>query len=118
MTDITLRGEGEEVMTREFLGTWWIVEMEVWDRDYLNLVVPAHITFEPGGLGEFQFGTVQGWIDCRFAERRVEFSWEGLSDGDNASGRGWGAISEAGTLEGRLFIHNSDDSAFVAQRAQ
>ncbi len=47
----TLRGEGEEGMAGEFLGAWRIVEMEVWDRDYLDLVVPAHITFEPGGLG-------------------------------------------------------------------
>ncbi len=90
-------------MSAEFQGTWRIVEMEVWDREYLDLVVPAHITFESDGLGEFQFGTVQGWLDCRFAAGRVEFSWEGLSDGDTVSGRGWGAISEAGKLEGRIF---------------
>lgn len=51
--------------TNPFLGSWRIVEMECWDREYIDLVVPGHITFAKDNLGSFQFGTVQGWLDCR-----------------------------------------------------
>lgn len=93
--------------------------MELWDRDYLDLEVLAHITFKGDRLGSFQFGAVRGWIDFRLVEREgepaVEFSWEGFNDRDPSCGRGW-AILVDGELRGRLFIHNSDDSGFTAQR--
>ncbi len=103
-----------------FLGPWRIVHMEIWDRDYLDLDVPAHITFEKDRLGSFQFGAVRGWIDYRVisdgGSSKVEFSWEGINDADSTCGRGWAAIADE-QLVGRLFLHNSDDSAFVAERA-
>lgn len=102
---------------RSFRGRWRIVSSEVWDRHYLDLEKPAHITFERDGLGTLSFGVVRGWIDYRISERDgmpyVEFSWEGHSDTDPCCGRGWAAIPGK-ELVGRLFIHNSDDSAFVA----
>jgi len=51
-----------------FRGTWRIEEMEVWGSDYLDLVVPAHLTFDDESIGSFQFGTVAGGLDCRFDE--------------------------------------------------
>jgi hypothetical protein len=104
----------------EFLGHWKIVQMDTWAQDYVDLVVPGHVTFEDDGLGEFQFGTVVGWLDCRFNRDDrdrplVEFSWDGRSDSDPGCGRGWARI-EDGKLMGHLFIHCSDDSAFVAER--
>ena len=77
--------------------------MDVWDNDYLDLVEPAHITFEVryGGRG---------------GSASAEFSWEGFSDADPASGRGWATLGTAGRLVGHIFIHNSDDSGFVAER--
>jgi hypothetical protein len=103
-----------------FRGKWRIVEMEQWDREYIDLIVPGHITFDDDGNGSFQFGTVEGWLDCRFQSvdgvERVEFSWEGVSENDQACGRGWAAIQD-GELRGRLFIHASDDSAFRAQKS-
>lgn len=103
-----------------FLGAWRIVQMELWERDYLDLEVPAHITFEKDRLGSFQFGAVRGWIDYRVtadgASSKVEFSWEGFNDSDPSCGRGWAAIADD-RLVGRLYLHNSDDSAFVAERA-
>src|SRR5262245_49169933 len=110
-----------EAQTPEaFVGYWRIVEMELWDRDYLDLVVPAFIEFDGEQMGQFQFGTVRGWLDCRFEERDgvevVEFSWEGVNDNDPGCGRGWAALQED-RLEGRLYIHRGDDSGFVALRA-
>lgn len=103
----------------QIVGTWRITEMELWDRDYLDLEVPAHITFEDDRLGSFQFGAVRGWIDYRLAsiegKPRIEFSWEGFNDADPSCGRGWGSIL-GDRLEGRFYFHSSDDSAFVAER--
>jgi hypothetical protein len=42
-------------MKSPFDGRWRIVEMEQWDRDFLDLESPAHITFESGGQGELHF---------------------------------------------------------------
>ena len=103
-----------------FRGTWRILEMEVWDKDYLDLEVPAYISFGADHMGEFQFGTVHGWIDYRTLERDgrpgIEFSWEGNSEGDQSCGRGW-AVLDGAEITGRLFIHRGDDSAFRAQRS-
>jgi hypothetical protein len=45
----------------------------------------------------------------------VEFSFDGHDEGDRISGRGW-AILTAGTLRGRVCLHNGDESAFSATR--
>ena len=64
--------------TNPFLGRWRVVAMEQWDRDYIDMVVPGYIAFEKDNLGHFQFGTVQGELDCpveaQGAASRVEFS--------------------------------------------
>src|SRR3954451_19806246 len=87
---------------------------------YLDLVEPAHIVFESENDGAFVFGTVKGWLDVRYGARDgsacAEFSWEGLNDTDPACGRGWVILGTAGRLVGHIFIHNSDDSGFVAKR--
>jgi hypothetical protein len=92
--------------------------MEQWDAEYIDLEVPAYIAFVRN-QGAFQFGTVRGWLDCRYGMRGnlplVEFSWDGNSDGDPGSGRGWANLT-AGRLEGHIFIHCSDDSSFRARR--
>jgi hypothetical protein len=101
-------------------GPWRIVQMELWDDDFLDLVAPAHITFEDEGLGSFAFGCVQGSTDCRFGTENglplVEFSWEGSDEMDPASGRGWALLTTNTQLEGRLFFHCGDESDFCAHR--
>ncbi|HNR12260.1 MAG TPA: hypothetical protein PKM59_02985 [Thermodesulfobacteriota bacterium] len=105
---------------KDFIGYWRIVEMEAWDQEYVNLEVPGHFTFHKGGSGHFQFGLVQGEMDCRLENRdgkaRIEFSWEVQEELDPASGRGW-AVIEDGELNGRIFFHQGDDSAFRARHS-
>ena len=64
-----------------------------------------------------RFGTLHGSIDHRTVWRdgvpALEFSWEGSHDMDSASGRGL-ATRVGEFLEGRIFIHNGDDSSFKA----
>lgn len=104
---------------KAFKGRWRIVEMDTWPDDYLDLMEPAHITFEGASGGELVFGAVKGWLDVRFGSRDgaacAEFSWEGHNDADTACGRGWVAIGTAGRLVGHIYIHNSDDSGFVCE---
>ncbi len=72
------------------VGSWRIVETELWDSDALNLVAPAFIEFGEDGMGSFGFIAVQGEMDCQEVTRDglpgVEFSWEGNDDCDPASG--------------------------------
>jgi len=109
-----------QALAKAFRGRWRIVEMKVWPDDYLDLIEPAHITFEGGMYGVFVFGAVKGWLDVRYGTRDgaacAEFSWEGHNDADPASGSGWATLGTPGRLVGHLFIHNSDDSPFVAER--
>jgi hypothetical protein len=105
------------------LGRWRIVSMSTWDKDYINEEVPAFIEFDDRNSGSFQFGYVQGQIDCRTTswegKPAVEFSWEGGdgADGTPLTGRGW-AILQENELRGMIFIHLGDDSEFVAERAE
>ncbi|PBC53138.1 hypothetical protein CJ179_01785 [Rhodococcus sp. ACS1] len=100
-------------------GRWRIVEMDMWDRDAIDLVEPGFIEFADDGTGEFGFIAVRGWMDCRTTERDdhtvVEFSWDGDDEGDQVSGRGWAALLDDATLQGHLFIHLGDDSGFRAE---
>ncbi len=104
---------------KPFVGRWRIIEMELWDRDYIDIDGPGHITIRNGGLGEFQFGTVVATINYQIERRgvdeRLEFTWEGTSEMDPASGRGWAEL-RANELRGRLFIHLGDDSGFTAKK--
>jgi len=102
---------------KAFAGKWRIVEMEVWDQDYVDMEVPGFIRIGSDGTGQFQFGLVSGDIDGRVEQRsnapRFEFSWSGQDENDLICGRGW-AVFENGELNGRIYLHLADDSAFRA----
>lgn len=102
---------------KELIGTWHIVSMEQWDEDYLNMETQAYIEFKPKGVGKFQFGLVQGYMDYRVEKvgdrLSVEFTWEGSDECDPASGRGQGIINGS-KMTGNIYIHLGDDSGFTA----
>ena len=106
-----------------FSGIWRIVWMSNWDQDFVDLEVPGHFTFAANGPDHFQFGLVQGQMDCRFDGKppgRVEFSWEGsdeCDECDEASGRGHAEIVD-GELHGHIQFHGGDDSDFRAVRPE
>jgi hypothetical protein len=103
------------------MGTWRITSMEVWDADYFDMEVPAHITILNDLTGYFQFGLVQGDLDTRVnvidGVPHVEFSWSGEDENDPANGRGWMDVT-GDHAQGRIFIHQGDDSAFTATRVE
>lgn len=105
---------------KAFVGTWIIVEMEVWDQEYVNMEVQGNFSFKKDGMGHFQFGLVEGWMDCCMetedGKERIEFFWEGSDEMDPANGRGW-AVLEDDELRGRIFFHQGDDSTFRAKKS-
>jgi hypothetical protein len=106
---------------KPFTGKWRIVEMEVWDQDYIDMEVPGFIRIGSDGTGQFQFGLVSGDIDGRVEPYgnapRFEFSWSGQEEYDPLCGRGW-AVFENGELNGRFYLHLADDSAFRAVKSK
>ena len=99
-----------------FKGRWQIKEMDLWDKDAIDLVEPGFIAFN-GEEGEMRFIAVHAWLDVRYGARDgvpiAEFSWEGVDEGDQRSGRGWAMLGTNGGLIGHIFIHNGDDSGFA-----
>jgi hypothetical protein len=102
-----------------FLGRWRIIASDLWAREDLDEVSPAHITFSARGQGELALLVIEGDVDYRLTKRGtkpvVEFSWQGSDDGHPISGRGWAALGD-GDITGRLFIHQGDDTGFTAKR--
>jgi hypothetical protein len=93
---------------KAFAGRWRIVEMDVWDNDFLDLVEEAHLTFKGAADGEIAFGALKGFLDVRYGARDgsacAEFSWEGHDENDPACGRGWGDDRDC-RPSGRPLLH-------------
>ena len=98
------------------IGKWRIIEMELWDKNFLDMMEPAYIAFDGKAGGEFAFGCVTGGLHCRKAPDGVEFTWEGNNEMDEASGDGWAELQKDGSLTGEIRFHNGDDSTFKARR--
>ncbi len=98
------------------LGKWRIIEMEMWDADFLDLVEPAYITFDQRGGGEFVFGAVHGGLDRRYGPDGDRFTWDGLDEMDPASGTGSAKLEPDRSLTGEIRFHRGDESTFKARR--
>ena len=89
--------------------------MEMWDADFLDLVQPAYISFDDRG-GEFAFGAVQASLDCWYAPRSIDFTWEGSDEMDPVHGDGEVELADDGTLIGEIRFHGGDESTLKARR--
>jgi len=98
------------------VGKWRIVEADLWDRDYLDLVEPAHITFESDGHGDFAFGCVNGGLDCEYSRRIIFFTWRGFDEMDEVGGDGSAELEEDGSLEIEIRFHLGDEAILKAQQ--
>lgn len=103
---------------KSIVGTWRIGWMAAWDQDVIDQEASAFIKIDRGCAGRFGFAAVRGEIDGRVEIRdgrpSVEFTWAGIDDGHPCCGRGWAALLPDGSLEGHLYFHQGDDSAFRA----
>ncbi|MBM7074004.1 hypothetical protein JQC92_18525 [Shewanella sp. 202IG2-18] len=105
-------------MNNDILGTWQIVEMDLWDKDYIDAEVEGFISFFENNTGEFQFGYVQGYMNLynsKFKNSSLSFTWEGCDEMDEAHGCGDAAIVGE-QLHGEINFHNGELSGFKAIR--
>jgi len=93
--------------------------MELWKSEDLDLLGPAQLTLERDGGGTMRVIAVDVGLDYRVVPRDgqpvIEFSLDGIDEGDRTTGRGW-ALLRGDELHGRIFFHHGDDSAFTARR--
>lgn len=91
--------------------------MEIWDEDYFNMEVQAHIEIEPNNLGSFQFRLVSGQIDGKTfdyaGQDRFEFTFEGNKECEPTSESGWEILKEKEISEVEIRVHSSDYSTFL-----
>jgi hypothetical protein len=98
------------------IGLWRIVEADLWDRDYLDLVEPAYLKIGKDGHGEFAFGALNATAELEYGRTAVFFRWNGFDEGDEISGSGSVELQEDGTAEIELSFDNGDDAVLVARR--
>ena len=104
---------------KSILGRWRIIKSEVWDTDALDLVGEAHITFGADNLGDMELIAIGARIDYRVEDAEghhlVEFTFDGFDEMDPITGRGRGRIV-GDEFVGKLFVHQGDESTFLAWR--
>ena len=98
------------------IGMWRITEADLWDRDYLDLVEPACISFGKDGRGEFAFGAVHGDIELDYLPGAVSFTWAGFDEMTDESGAGCARLGDDGALTIELSFHLGDDAVLKARR--
>ncbi|OHV73931.1 hypothetical protein [Ensifer sp. LCM 4579] len=97
------------------IGRWRIVEADLWDRDYLDLVEPANITIRANGHGEIAFGAMQADLDLAYSTSMVSFTWAGCDEMDEVSGDGHAELLDDGTIEITFAYHNGDEAILKAK---
>jgi len=94
-------------------GYWRIDWMEMWDKDYLDMEVSAHITIDKKGVGVFQFGVVCGNFHVDTQDKHFSTSWMGNMEYDEAFGK-IDAHQEGEELHGTISFFEGDESEFRA----
>ena len=112
----------EPTNDHEFIGTWHIYEMELWDSDYFNMELQAYIDIKSNNLGNFQFGLVSGYLDGyiedEFGKEYFVFTWEGQDEMEPVTGSGWMKLIDKNEIVGSIKLHLGDRSGFRASCAR
>jgi hypothetical protein len=97
-------------------GRWRIVEADLWDSDYLDLVEPAYLEIGKDGRGEFAFGAINATVELEYGRSIVFFRWSGFDEGDEVSGSGSAELQDDGGVEIELSFDSGDDATLKARR--
>ena len=98
------------------IGRRRIVEADLWDRDYLDLVEPATMIIKADGHGEIVYGAMQAGLDLEYGRSMVFFTWAGFDEMDEANGSGSAELQDDGTLEIEMAYHHGDEALLKAVR--
>ena len=99
-------------------GRWRIVEMDLRDRDAIDLVGPGLIEFLDDGTGRFAFIVVDAYSTTtrrtKSSEARVHLGTHRRRRRHHRSRLGQPEADDS--LRGHIYFHNGDDSGFRAAR--
>lgn len=98
------------------IGKWRIFEADLWDRDHLDLVEPAYISFADDGHGEIAFGALNAGLDCEYGAEIIFFTWVGFEEMDEVTGSGSTELNDDGTVDIELSYHLGDEAQLKARR--
>ena len=98
------------------IGHWRIIEADLWDRGYLDLIEPATIKMGANGHGEIAFGAMQAGLDLGYSQNLVHFTWAGFDEMDEVSGDGHAELLDDGTIEIVFAYHNGDEAVLKAEK--
>ena len=82
----------------QLIGRWRIVEADLWDRGYLDLVAPAAIVIGADNHGEIAFGAMQACLDLSYSHSMVFFTWAGFDEMDEVTGDGSAKLLDNGAI--------------------
>ena len=99
----------------QVLGRWRITEIAGWDTNYVDMLGPGHIQFDPDG-GQIEFGAVQIGLECWYSPTGAHFNFRGSDEGTEVFGDGDADLEPDGTIAGELRFHHGDDMPFTARR--
>ena len=102
----------------QIIGGWRIVDADLWDRDYLDLVEPATMTIGSNGYGELAFGAMQATLELEYSRTMVFFTWTGFDEMDEVTGSGSAELLDDGTLEIEFVYHLGDEAVLKAERTR
>lgn len=109
-------------MINKIVGKWKITEMEQWDLDFIDEQGPGYFEFSSSNHGSFMFGYVEGDLDFRELRLneslKIEYSWFGNDEMDEASGRGWFELVGDDEIYGVIYFHRGDESWVKAERVE
>jgi hypothetical protein len=89
------------------IGRWRIVEADLWDRDYLDMVEAAYLQIGRDGWAEFAFGCLTAGGELEYSQTIVFFRWQGFDEGDEISGDGSAELQDDGSIEIELSFDNA-----------
>lgn len=93
-----------------------IVEMELWDKNAVDLTAPTGISIQ-GKKGKLHFIGFDGQMDIKRAKERYLFTW--ISNDESEPASGYGNFTRSGdNLTGRIYMHDSYDTSFIAVKVQ
>lgn len=98
------------------IGRWRIVEADLWDRSYLDLVAPAAFVIGTDNHGEIAFGAMQASFDLGYSPSTVFFTWQGSDEMDEVAGDGSAELLDDGSIEITFAYHNGDEAILKAER--
>ena len=104
-------------MDCQLIGQWRIVEADLWDRGYLDLVQPATLVIRANGDGEIAFGAMQATLDLEYGRSTIFFSWTGFDEMDEVRGSGSAELQDDGSLEIDFAYNLGDEAQLKARRA-